>query len=333
MTERARMAADPTGDELRPARLAMLSALADGDVRLARRVAAGLLDDGVNFDELVDVLFAPLQHEFGQRWSAGDLSIADEHAASACVAELITSLSAVTEPPSGPTVVVATAEHESHALGARTVAATLSLAGFRSVFLGAALPSEDLAEFLVAQEPFALALSCSISAALEGAARSVAVAHEHGVPVVAGGRALPRPEWAERLGVDGHARSARDAAAILEAWAEAGPPPLRLAPEPIPEHDALHRRWVQFVADAIATAGDHTDRPDRLADEMRRVLLVAEAAVLLDEPAILHEHLEWLRTFGPLHGISREAITLSVPALGRAVAPHSNRIAALIGLG
>jgi hypothetical protein len=85
------------------------------------------------------------------------------------------------------------------------------------LFLGASVPADDLADFLDLQQPLALALSCSMSAALAGAARSVAAAHEVGVPVIGGGRALPT-EWRSSARSRRALRVPRDAVDILRAW-------------------------------------------------------------------------------------------------------------------
>jgi methanogenic corrinoid protein MtbC1 len=324
------MGANATDEGLHTVRLAMVSALVDGDLRLAERLAGRLLDDGYTFEAIVEGVLAPVQHELGKRWAAGEAGIADEHAASLGLAELIASLSAVAEEPAGPTVVVAASEHDAHALGARVVAATLTLDGFRSVFVGAALPPADLAEYLEVQEPFALALSCSISTALAGAAMSTAVAHERSIPVVAGGRALPAAARALRLGADAVAASGRDAANVLHGWVEAPPESLRVAPEPILEQPSLRRRSAALVAAAIEPAVDLTERADHLAEEMARLLLVVESALLVDEPALVVEHIEWLRAAGPTHGVALAAIDVAVPALARALDGDLVRLGALL---
>ena len=129
-------------------RLAMLAALVNGDVPLAYRIAVELLAHGVPFDDIVIDVLSPVQAELGRRWAAGDLGVADEHAASAAVDDLLVRLGATAESPSGPAVVVASAEHDAHALGGRVVASALALEGYRVMFLGASLPAADLADFL-----------------------------------------------------------------------------------------------------------------------------------------------------------------------------------------
>ena len=124
------MSADAGGTALSDERLAMLAALVNGDVSLAYRLATELLAHGVGFDEIVGDVFGPVQAELGARWAAGDIVVADEHAASAAVEDLIVRLGATVEAPTGPAVVVAAAERDTHALGARVVAQRSPSTGF-----------------------------------------------------------------------------------------------------------------------------------------------------------------------------------------------------------
>ena len=127
--------------------------------------------------------------EVGARWAQGDLGIAYEHASTAAVEELLIRCSSTFTPPTGPSIVVACAELDPHALGARAVAAACALDGLRVAFLGPSLPAPDLEEYLEIHRPMAVALSCSVPTALAGGARSIAAAHRAGIPVVGGGSA------------------------------------------------------------------------------------------------------------------------------------------------
>ena len=273
-------------------RLAMLAALVDGDVALAYRIAVELLADGVPFDDIVIDVLSPVQAELGRRWAAGDLGIADEHAASAAVDDLLVRLGATAESPKGPAVVVSTAEHDAHALGGRVVASALALVGYRVMFLGASLPATDLADFLDLQHPFALALSCSISTALVGAARAIDAAHQLAIPVVGGGRALPTQERATRLGFDALARVPGDAVTMLRAWELSPPDPLNPRPARFPNTSRSHLaattrrgrdgrddRWRRNTrprrGDAARAAGRGKCTPGRGARSHRRACWVA----------------------------------------------------------
>ena len=194
------------------------------------------------------------------------MGVADEHAASAAVDDLLVRLGATAESPSGPAVVVASAEHDAHALGGRVVASALALEGYRVMFLGASLPAADLADFLDMQQPFALALSCSIPTALVGAARSIAAC----------ARARRYPLWAAaarspRAGVRPASVSTRSPASPATQSRSCGPgscprpSDLVPAPGPIPEHVAFASRSHALVAAAMAasTVGDDSTRPRR----------------------------------------------------------------------
>ena len=146
------MSSDPdrptTGDE----RLATLAALVNGDVTLAYRLATELLAQGVPFDDIVVDVLSPVQRELGRRWAAGDLGVADEHAASA---GSMTSWSGSARPPR-PRVALQWWSHRR----ARCARARWSGGGecargegFRVLFLGVSVPADDLADFLDLQQP------------------------------------------------------------------------------------------------------------------------------------------------------------------------------------
>lgn len=300
-------------------RFAMLAALVNGDVRLAYRLACELLAQGVPFDDIAADVLAPVQAELGRRWAAGDLGVADEHAASAAVDELLVRLGATAGSPQGPAVVVASAENDAHSLGGRVVASALALDGFRVTFLGASVPAADLGDFLDLQRPLALALSCSMPTAFVAAARSVAAAHGLGIPVLGGGRALANDDRATRLGLDALARLPGDAVRVLRAWEVVRPDRLAAAPGPIPETAAFAQRSHALVSAAIGagTTGDSTTLA--LGDELHRVLQIVEAALLLREPAVIDEHVRWLRDTGPSHGFALADIDAALGALADAM--------------
>ena len=308
------MSADTDGTAFSDERLAMLAALVNGDVSLAYRLSTELLAHGVGFDEIVGDVFGPVQTELGARWAAGDIVVADEHAASAAVEDLIVRLGATIETPTGPSVVVAAAERDSHALGARVVASALSLDGFRVLFLGASVPAEDLGEYLDLHQPLALALSCSIAAALAGARRCVVAAHDAGVPVVCGGRVVTA-ERALRLGADAFARSPQDAIDRLRVWQLAAPAPLASVPPPAPEQRALDDRGHRLIATALEAVPRGEAAKSRLGEELARLLQVIDGALVLEEPELVGEHVAWLRAIGHAHGVRPASMDEALRAL------------------
>jgi hypothetical protein len=319
------MTAAPT-DHFEPVRLALRSALVDGDVTTAYRICLRLLDEGTPFDSIVQGVLMPIQIDLGRRWAAGDISIADEHAATAVVEELLMLLAGGLEGGDGREVVVVCPEGDDHSLPGRIVSMSMGLAGLRTRFLGASLPARDLADFLESQRPFAVALSCSVPSALVGASRSVAAAHGHGVPVVVGGRAFGAdPTRALRIGADAWAVDVESAVDTIGRWPNGGPAlaqPVRAIPEVVDllasERTLLVANALAAVIDAVPAVTAVTDGIDRTAVELASLIDVAAAAILLDDPSVIGEQREWAVQLFTSHGLPAETIDHALTALATA---------------
>lgn len=287
-------------------RVALLAALIDGDLDTAHRVATTLLDEGMPFETLVGELLGPVQREVGMRWAGGDLSVADEHAATASVETLIALLAGGLQPADGPLVVVACPEGDAHSLPARVVATVLSLDDFRTVLLGASVPAWDLGDYLDRRSPFAVALSVSMPASLFRAAASVAVAHSYRIPVVVGGRAIRDDRIATGLGADGHAATAVEAAVLLAKWRAEPPHDLTIGAPAHPECAALERHRLALLG--VALPPDAPELPGRVRDEFTRTIDVVQGALLLGEPSLVADHLAFIESIGSEREDVRPAI-------------------------
>jgi methanogenic corrinoid protein MtbC1 len=300
-------------------RIALLAALVDGDLDTAVRVATGLLDEGVPFEALVADVLGPVQRELGSRWADGDLTVADEHAATAAAEDLVTLLAGGLTSANGPVVVVVCPEGDAHSLPARVVSAVLALRGYRSVLLGASLPAADLGDYLERHAPFAVALSISMPAALYRAVASIASAHAHGIPVVLGGRAVHDDELlARRLGVEAWAPSADAAATVLDGWQAGGRPFLVPAPTVPDECAAIDAHRAALLAAAVRP--DDAESGRDLVDEVDRLLDVVQGALLLDRPALLTDQVAALREIRNGRGPARPILDRVLGRLADAAA-------------
>lgn len=310
---------DPPG--VPGARMALLAALIDGDLGVAVDLATGLLAEGIPFEVLVTELLAPVQTELGRRWAVGDLTVADEHAATAATESLVAIIAGTVASDDGPAVVVTCAAGESHSLPARIVAATLALGGFRSLFLGASLPAADLGEYIAHQRPIALAISVSMPSALIAVARSAAAAHEYAVPVVVGGRAIGgSASRATRLGADAYGADPSEAVEVVSAWSRRSPD--ALAPSAILHAECAVVDRVSSALVASALDGPPSLDPalaPALAEELMRVLDVVQAALVLQEPEILTEHVSALRSAADAEGLTLSTLEPSLTALTAAM--------------
>ena len=70
---------------------------------------------------------------------------------------------------------------------------------------------------------------------------------------------------------------------------------------------------------ALDAAGNDEMRRDGFPEELARVLHVVEGALLLDEPGLLDEHIQWLRDTGPAHGVPQASLDDALSALATAI--------------
>ncbi|QQL45996.1 MerR family transcriptional regulator [Sulfuriroseicoccus oceanibius] len=109
---------------------------------------------------LIEKLLAPLIGRIGEGWENGDLSVAEEHAATAVIRDALFRASI---PYSGevgaPRMVVATPSGQLHELGAAMVFATARRKGWDVTYLGSSLPAEEIVRAVVRSEAIAVALS------------------------------------------------------------------------------------------------------------------------------------------------------------------------------
>lgn len=103
---------------------------------------------------VIDEALLPVLQEIGDGWHRGEVTVAQEHFATAFVREqLITMLNRLESGPvGGPVAVCAGFPGESHEIGLLAVAVKLALRGWRVAYLGADLPLEELAGILLSRK-------------------------------------------------------------------------------------------------------------------------------------------------------------------------------------
>jgi MerR family transcriptional regulator, light-induced transcriptional regulator len=92
-----------------------------------------------------DVLM-PFMHEVGEQWSAGHVSIAEEHLATNFFQARLLALARGWDRGLGPRALLACAPNEQHALGLIVFGIALHELGWRITYLGADTPIETLTE-------------------------------------------------------------------------------------------------------------------------------------------------------------------------------------------
>ncbi len=164
-------------------------------------------------------LIHPAQYEIGDLWYRGEISIADEHRATAIVEAITSALPPTPAPgrsPRGPCVLAAVGG-EQHVVGLRLLAAALEDDGWTVTMLGGRTPTSGLMEVVRKERPKFVGLSAAYlpqTASLKAAIEDIKKLR---VPVLVGGPAFNRNEslWT-RVGADGHGADVRVAVALAQ---------------------------------------------------------------------------------------------------------------------
>ena len=102
----------------------------------------------------------PLAQEIGYLWETGELTAAHEHFASAAIKIFLGSVAKSFYPrEDAPVLLIATPSGQLHSLGAVIVMACAANFGWKTIYLGASLPAEDIAGTARRQNVAAVALS------------------------------------------------------------------------------------------------------------------------------------------------------------------------------
>lgn len=170
-----------------------LQAQLAGDRREALRI---VIDDGlgagIDVRALQTDVIQTAQQQIGIMWQRNEVSIAQEHMATA-ISQLALAALFERAPHSkriGRTVLVACVEGELHDLPARLVADLLDLAGFDVRFIGASVPHDHLVHMAEKDRPDVVGLSVTMSFNLPSARTAIARLQARGVTkIFVGGHA------------------------------------------------------------------------------------------------------------------------------------------------
>jgi len=152
----------------------------------------------VSTDVVIADILVPLLHELGDRWDAGEITVGQEHFASALIRGRLLGLARGWADGSGPVYVLACPPGEEHDLGLVMFGLVLARRGARVVFLGADTPVATIAETVRDVAPAGVVIAATGPEPLVAAATDLSrVAAD--VPVYVGG-AGAEPDVVIKLG-------------------------------------------------------------------------------------------------------------------------------------
>jgi methanogenic corrinoid protein MtbC1 len=317
-----------------------LTAALSGNRRGAWRLARDLLESGASFEQVVNDLLGPAQHEIGERWYRREATVSDEHLVTGITESALERMGALTLPTEAHRghIVVCCAEQESHTLPARMFADLLRSRGWSVAFLGAANPPRDVGVFLDRIRPTALVVSCFLPLHFSGVATLTEVAHRYAIPVLVGGRSLERrPHVAARLGSDGEAGDIDAVDGLLQKWSREPPinltePSLRLEGIELDGRadDVSAAVSAELMAQWSPLTASDQQLLDRAEDGLAVLIRFAAAAVLVDDPSVFDEHVSWLGPLVATLGLPDGALLAVLDTTATAVAADCPEAAALL---
>ena len=195
-TSRARVFASTSGGaDLADLSGPFLMALLGGAECEAEELLRGARSRGADTAFLVRDLVVPALAEVGRMWARGEVSVAEEHLATALATRVVARSAGSAAPPSGagrPRILLACLAGEFHDVGIRLLSDVARESGWEAESLGANVPRESLVRFVAQRRPTALALSVSLSEHVPEAARTIAEARAAvpGLTILVGGRAF-----------------------------------------------------------------------------------------------------------------------------------------------
>ena len=193
-------------------------ALLGGDQRGARALLDQCFDQGHGLVATEMHMIQPALYSVGQQWQNNQVSVAQEHLATAIAQSVMTRglLKSRLPASNGRTVLLACVEGNNHCVGLQMVADAFQFDGWEVQYLGASVPTAALVKHVGLVKPHLLGLSVSFAQQLRvvkdvmaqlalalGAARP---------PVIVGGLAINQfSPLANQLGADGWSANAQAA--------------------------------------------------------------------------------------------------------------------------
>jgi methanogenic corrinoid protein MtbC1 len=198
-----------------------LVAVLEGDRRAATRLVTDAVANGLRVHDAYTQVLLPVQREVGRMWHLNELSIAEEHFATATTRSVMAQLvaSATVAPRNGLCALIASVEGNVHDLGVRTVADFLEIAGWRVIELGADVPAADLVQAALDYQVDLVALSAAMPTQICVAQEAIALLKRElgsgAPPVLVGGMAFYAcPDAWKVIGACGYATDAEQAVSM-----------------------------------------------------------------------------------------------------------------------
>jgi len=197
-----------------------LFAVLEGDRRKARETVLEVPPERMSIPQVYLDVILPAQEEIGRMWLANEITVAEEHFATATTRSVMAQLlaKAPIRESHGKTVMTAAVAGNRHDIGIQAVCDFFEMDGWKAIQLGADVPIGDLVEALGCFRADLLALSTTLSSHLPKLRETIEAVRncDHGkaIKILVGGRAFGGcSDTAVQLGADAYAATPQEALA------------------------------------------------------------------------------------------------------------------------
>lgn len=210
---------DPMADLAR----SYLNALLRGTRQLAATLIDSAANGGTDVREIYLRVFQPVLYEIGRLWQNNEISVAQEHYASATTQLVMSQLypHIFNADRRGKVLVAACVSGDLHEIGLRMVADYFEMAGWDTHYLGANVPTPDLLDLMLERRADMLALSVTMIFDLPAIRDTIEAVRKRekceNLPILVGGNPFNiAPELWRSVGADGYAPDAAIALKVAE---------------------------------------------------------------------------------------------------------------------
>jgi MerR family transcriptional regulator, light-induced transcriptional regulator len=206
-----------------------LDHLLRGDRHAASRLILDAVENGVSVRDIYLRVFQPTQREVGRLWQMNQISVAQEHFATAATQLIMSQLYpyVFNGQKIGKRMVATSVSGELHEIGVRMVADFFEMEGWDTYYLGANTPAHSVVQTVVERQPDVLSISATMTFHVDAVAEMVKAVQGQVVgklpKILVGGYPFnvdPNLWW--RVGADGYAPDAPGAVEVASRLTDRG---------------------------------------------------------------------------------------------------------------
>jgi MerR family transcriptional regulator, light-induced transcriptional regulator len=194
-----------------------LEIIRGGDSQEADHLLKAALDQSISAPDIYIQIFQPSAYEIGRLWEDHQISVGQEHIASAIIERHMGELHTRFKPehPKQKKLLLGCVDREYHRIGLRMLADFFEMDGWEVTYLGAAVPAEAFVQTVKEFQPDLIGISVEVDYHMPRLAELQAELKRQGIhpiPIMVGG--LPfihNPHLVEELGLAFTASNAREA--------------------------------------------------------------------------------------------------------------------------